>query len=371
MMLPQSSVVPSPADFAAYLRSRQWQFGGIQANWALYTLDPENTAVEVPQLSQSRDYSRVAAALLEELSRIEHRAAAQILREVLASTTDVVRLSLRGSTMNDGRIPVEAGLAAYDGARNLLLAAACSALDRRSAHARRKPDAAMKLLQRVRFGQTEVGSFVLTMESSVPPLLQGRLIELPDEETPLERKTSLLLATALRETQVALQEAAATGSIEPFRSRTPAGLSANLCDALVELIRDTQADQLSVSVSYAHHRPVPPIPAAITFGRDAVPFLSEAATGLRGEASYPAYLLAGVIVSLTSDNPAVGGTVTIRGDVEGSLRQVRVALDAASYSSAIQAHEDRALVTVGGELTPEGKSLRLLNGRDFARVGDE
>ena len=260
MLLPQSSVVPSPADFAAYLRSRQWQFGGIQANWALYTLDPENTAVEVPQLSQSRDYSRVAAALLEELSRIEHRAAAQILREVLASTTDVVRLALRGSTMNDGRIPVEAGLAAYDGARNLLLAAACSALDRRSAHARRKPDAAMKLLQRVRFGQTEVGSFVLTMESSVPPLLQGKLIELPDEEPPLERKTSLLLATALRATELALQEAAATGSIEPFRSRTPAGLSANLCDALVELIRDTQADQLTVSVSYAHHRPVPPVP---------------------------------------------------------------------------------------------------------------
>jgi hypothetical protein len=285
---------------------------------------------------------------------------------------DIVRLAIEGSSTRDGRIPVEAGRRVYEAARDLLLAAACSVIDPRPVFAKRKPEEAMSLLGRARFGQTEVGSFVLTMECSFAPRLQQTLVaDDGDPDAPFERKTYVRLARALHAALDASRESVASGKIEPFRARTNDGVSANVCDAIAEVLEATSAEVLRASFSFAPRRPLASaIPRAIAFSADTSAILREAAARLRDEASYPATDIVGTVVKLDSQDPASGGDAVLRADVDGRMRHIRVSLDPEPYQIAIRAYSDRSLVRCTGDLAREGRSWVLRNPRDFRAAAE-
>lgn len=372
--LPQRSSVPAPAEVAAYLLQQGWSLETSNAQWAEYarSLGDHVCSVEVPQQAAAQDYPRVFGTLLDDLARLENRSPAEVLRDIKAAAVDIVRLAIDSTVTRDGRIPVEAGRLVYGASRDLLLAAACSVIDPRPVFAKRKPDEAMKLLDRVRFGQTEVGSFVLTMECRITPRLQQPL--LPDDgdpDAPLERRTSTRLAQALREAEAATRESSASGKIDPFIARTKSGVSSNLCDAVAEVIEATAADVLTASFSFAARRPLAvDAPRQVVFSSDTAPILREAATRLRDEATYPETDVVGPVVKLDSPDAANGGEAVLKASVDGRFRSVRVALDASAYAEAIEAHKEHLLVRCIGELAREGRSLVLKNTRDFGRLVD-
>lgn len=372
--LAQRSTAPAPAEVSAYLLQRGWRLESSNAQWAEYakTFGGEPCSVEVPQQSAAQDYPRVFGTLLDDLSRLEDRSPAEVLRDIKAAAVDIIRLAIGSTVTRDGRIPLEAGRRVYEASRDLLLAAACSVIDPRPVFAKRKPDDAMKLLDRARFGQTEVGSFVLTIECSISPRLQQPLLSNDgDPDAPLERRTSIRLAHALREAEAATRESSASGRIDPFVARTKLGVSSNLCDAVAEVIEATAADALTASFSFAARRPLAfDAPREVVFSSDTAPILREAAARLRDEAIYPETDVIGPVVKLDSPDAAKGGEVVLKATVDGRFRSVRVALDAAAYAQAIEAHREHLLVRCTGDLAREGRSLVLRNPRDFGGVDE-
>ena len=123
LWLPHASAPATPGDFASYLLGSGWILTKTDDSWATFERDADKVAVEVPQRTSVRDYARLVGFLLDDLARVEARPASSILRDVKASSMDVVRLGIQGSSTRDGRIPVEAGMRAYEAARDLLLAA--------------------------------------------------------------------------------------------------------------------------------------------------------------------------------------------------------------------------------------------------------
>lgn len=372
--IPQPSEAPTPAEVAAYLQQKSWKPLGTKPNWAEYSRDEdgEEILLEIPLRASAADYPRATAILLEDLGRLENRPQAEILRDMKSAATDIVRLALDGSATRDGRIPVEAGRRVYGAARDLLLAAACSVLDPRPVFAGRKPEEAMSLLGRARFGQTEVGSFVLTLECSVPPRLQQSLLpEDGDPEAPLARKTCVRLAQGLAAAESASGESAALRDLEPFRLRAGEGVSANLLDAVSDMIEAAGAETLRASFSFASGRPLTnKVPREAAFTAETSAILREAANRLRAEAIYPASEIYGTVVKLDSENPSAGGEAVVRASWEGRMRKIRVPLSAADYPLAIQAHADRNLVRCTGDLEREGAVWVLRYARDFAILSD-
>jgi hypothetical protein len=64
---------------------------------------------------------------------------------------------------------VQEGVEAVHHVRGLMMAAACTAVQPRAWFRSRKPAQAEQYLRQVRLGQTEQGSYVLTVQSRVPP----------------------------------------------------------------------------------------------------------------------------------------------------------------------------------------------------------
>lgn len=365
----QPAPIPGPSELAAYLLEEGWAFRTADPDWAAYAkiVSGEEVVLEVPQHAEAPDYGRAVSMLIADVARLERRSQLTVVRDVRAASVDIVRIGVEGTSTRDGRIPVEAGRRMYGAARDLLLSAACSVIEPRQAFPKRKPEEAMSLLSRARFGQTEVGSFVLTIECAVAPRFQQTLVDDGDPDAPFERKASVRLARAVQATQAAVRESTAAGRIEPFRERANDGVSANLCEAIAEMLDATFAENVWLGFSFASRRPVAAgVPRRVAFPADTSAILHEAAARLRDEASYPSTEVLGTVVKLDSTDSSAGGDAVLRIDLDGRIRHVRIRLHTEDYQRAIQAHAERAVVRCLGDLAREGRSFVLRNARDFA-----
>jgi hypothetical protein len=195
-------------------------------------LDPGNDEeIVLPLREEVGDFALRVSEVLKVLESVEHRSQLEILRDLLTSSSDLIRVRASTGQTTNGSIPLDLAVLFVEEARDLMLAAACSTVGPRAYYARRKPAQANDYLRGVRMGQTERGSYVLTILSPVPPSLRAAEPEDAPPE-PFERKVSRTLATALASVRTAAQRAAVTGDMQPFREAVEFGVSANFCDAL-------------------------------------------------------------------------------------------------------------------------------------------
>ncbi len=110
-----------------------------------------------------------------------------------------------------GQISLEQGRIVHEHARNLMPAAACAAVEKRSLYAKRMPEQSMSFLNHAKFGSPQWGSYVLTIISPVrPKISSGR--DLPAEEPtnePFEQQTMITLAEAVSALEIAARDAVA------------------------------------------------------------------------------------------------------------------------------------------------------------------
>jgi hypothetical protein len=122
--------------------------------------------------------------------------------------------------------------------RGLLVAAARSVVERRAHHPPGQPPGPVRAyLDRVRLGQTEQGSYVVTLLSPIgtDAAEAERAGRLPLED-PFPRTAVAMLARALETARdTAERVAAGVGRLETFHETVEAGVSANLCDSLAKI----------------------------------------------------------------------------------------------------------------------------------------
>jgi len=367
--LQQAAFPPEPQEIVAYLLSTGWTSAGNDQRWAMLTrrFNGDEVVLEVPLLSNAGGYPRAVTMLISDLSRLEERSATLIIQDMRASRVDTIRLALEGAGTRRGTISVSSDPTTFQAARDLLLSAACSAVERRPVFAKRKPDAAMAFLDAARIARAEPGSFMLSVEVPIPPDFQQTLAN--DADPPFARKVSILVARGIAGAVLAAREAEAGAGIDAFLARTGEGVSANLCEAIGALVNTVEAGSLRASVSFATHWPVASdVPRSTIVTPEVVPALQEAARELRAEAVLLGTDAQGPVVKLHSDDVTRGGDIVIHADVEDRLRFLRITLGPAEYAKAVDAHKQDRLVRIVGDLAREGVSWTLQSPRRFAVI---
>jgi hypothetical protein len=374
VLLASSLPAPTPGDVSAYLRQAGWRPHQPEPKWAVFELlkETKTLTLEVPLLADAGDYKTCIEDLLRNLEIVEKRSAVEILRDIYATTKDVVRLVVKGIQTDPGRVNVVAGLGLHYAVRDLLLAAACAAIEPRAVYVKKKPDKAMEHLQRARFGPSEIGSYVITIETPVAPWLQGPLDPSLDLDPPFERRVGITLSRALLAVKLAAQETDAGGSLEPFTKRVREGVSANLCEAVSSVFEATSATTADFHLAFATSRPAArELPRQVGFLATTSPLLREVARALRAETQWDGIEIEGSIFKLESGDVSQGGLAHVLCQVEGQNRRIRIPLPASSYQSAVTAHADGHVIRCIGEMAREGQSYVLRNPREFSVVQDD
>ncbi|HEX3555868.1 MAG TPA: hypothetical protein VIA62_21845 [Thermoanaerobaculia bacterium] len=358
-----------PVNMAAYLRTHGWQ--EIQKESGRYSIwsrsgGPRGPQILLPLRRDFEDYAIRASQVLAAIEQVEDRSQLEILRDISTIFADVIRIRSKHDQLRDGSVPLDGGVALTRASRDLLLAAACATISAKPFFTTRKPDDALRYVEGLRMGQTEQGSFVLTIQSPVTPDLQGDLLPEQDSD-PFERKVTKTLMRALASLGDAAEQSAATGSIKPFEDAVHLGVSANLCDALANLQEETAAESVEVRMSWAPVRPMeePEIRASVVVPQEVMPLIREASRVFRDFTPQEDVEIDGLVTVLKREDDSEG-IVTITGWVEGRPRKIRVFLSGSDYDRAIEAHRLRALVHCEGNLIKEGRSYRLQEPHDFS-----
>ena len=224
-------------------------------------------------------------------------------------------------------------------------------------------------MNRVRLGQTDHGSFVVTLLTPVvPPPMPALFPDAEDWNAPIERRMTVRLVEALTAVRQATERTAA-GDKEAFGDAVAQGVSANLCEALVRLVEPFPT--LDVGVSWAQTRPLAIASNVVRFGQADAALLREAARSLRDRAPRPDVDLYGFVRLLKRGEEDDDGIIGLATTIDGQRQSVKVVLERVDYERAIQAHHDRAPVVLKGDLDRMGQRWRLLNPRLTGVIRDD
>ncbi|MFJ3657386.1 hypothetical protein ACIPPR_29325 [Streptomyces nigra] len=345
-----------PAVLAALLHRHGWQRrGGAAGRYGRWTPPGPGgggTSLLVPESRAFPDSDDLLTEALTALSRSGTAAAREVL-VCLAVPSDEIRWWRDAPRGPAGAAPWAAEEELRTAARRTLLAAALATRARAGYHGARHRRAAVGMLEDVLVGSAPDGRGL----TAFVPVATGR---------PL----AVRLHQALYAAREAVDYQRATGGMDAFEGAVEAGVSRELIEGLIALVRGTEGAR--VAVEWAPAAGVPEDCQAdgepVEFSPGDLPVLRAAgARYLREEPSVPVRIT-GAVVRMRRTGTRGEGTVRLRVIAGAEVSHVRLTLDEEAYRIAGHAHLVGLPVRVRGRLESRGGFRRLAGARDVVPV---
>ncbi|MGA6113348.1 hypothetical protein [Agrobacterium radiobacter] len=362
----------NPSYAVAYLRARGWEMSAlVDERFSVWHTDYDDEAeILIPIRASAPDFVSVMARTLKQLEDVEGRSQLEILRDLMNSGFDVVRIAAQSPATRDGTVRIEDGLKIFENSREMMLAAACAVVQPRPVFHSRKPQQATDFLRKARFGQTEVGSFVLTVLTPITPsLVTVDLFGNDIDEAPFERSVTETLARAVGR-MVSAAETMAVRGFSAFQEAVKEGVSANLCEAVADLLKADETSTLKVDFAWAMNRPRPAT-KPIFISQSVAGNLEAAAKSFRATDTFDDYVVEGPVVKLQHEAGENTGRATILADLEGRARKVSVVLPLEMYNLAVEAHRNYRQIRLTGDVAKEGRGYNLRDPKRLEIVSDD
>jgi hypothetical protein len=353
----------TPSALAAYARSRSWRRTEPYGQHADVYVSPRDDEALIPRTDRLGDYAAAVSSVIGAFAKEADTDEFSIYRDVLGADHDVVRVRAVVDD-DDGSIPIDAGVEIVRQSRDMLLAAACSIHNPLPYYRAGANRDATDYMRSVKLGQTEIGSFVVTLLAPVPPLLSPQQPTLDPswaglDDEPWERLVTRRLVKALTASRNATE--ASVSEQSAFEKAVEHGVSANLCEALAGLVEQSQ--ETEISVAWAKTRPEAEPRSRIVFSRKDGAILKEAARTFRLRQAKENETLFGKVTDLHRGTTEIDGKVTLKALIEGKLQSVTALLDSSTYSKVLLAHDRKLPVVVRGDLRRIGQRWSLEQAR--------
>ncbi|MEU9983657.1 hypothetical protein [Streptomyces sp. NPDC050856] len=345
-----------PLVLGALLDRHGWRRrGGAAGRYARWTPPGPGTGAASLLVPESRSFPDCDDLIGEALTALA-RCATPSAREVLAGLTvpsDEIRWWQEAPAGPGGTVPWPVQEQLRAAARQVLLAGALAVHGRAGYHGTRHRRKARAALDGVLVATAPAGRGL----TAFVPVDPGRAL-------------TVALHHALYAARDAVDYQRATGRTEAFGAAVRAGVSRELTEALIALVRG--AEGAGIALEWAPAAGVPAgcaaRPEPVEFSPGDLPALRAAgARYLRDEPSVPV-LLTGTVVRMRRQGPRGPGTVRLRVLAGAEVPHVRVALDEVAYRTAGQAHLAGLPVRVAGRLESRGGFRRLTDACDVVPV---
>ncbi|MBI4548315.1 MAG: hypothetical protein HY707_10065 [Ignavibacteriae bacterium] len=353
-------------DLTAYLERHGWRLTETVAiNSSLWTHTEGSTESELllPAKRSTDDYATRISQALSVLQRIEDRSQLDILRDITLAGVDVIKI--RAPEVDPKRMSthLRSGLEILGNAMEMMAAAASAALSPRRVLPTRRPAQVDEYLKWLELGQSEKGSYVLTILSRVETMLSENILPLFELlETPFPRKVTRTLSKALEATKSASTASVSQAGYQSFIDSVPNGISANLCEAIAGMLKKgPEIESIDLRITWAPKVPEIELPSSFSFIRSEADVLSEAARVLRAESPTEGILITGVVINLHREEGATDGIATVACVIDGNIRKLAVPLQASDYNLAIEAHRTKRALLFKADIALVGRQYNAAN----------
>jgi hypothetical protein len=273
----------------------------------------------------TRDFLSRMFEALKEISLEKNVNIETVFRQMLASGFELLKVSSVGPSSKNGTVSLSDGVKLIANVRDLLIASASAVIEPRRSYARRRAELAEAFLRDARLGQTEHGSFVLTV---LAPVMKVETDVLPGFEPPLPFG-SRVVETLLNATDEAANAAKLSFEYtnwfdQRFVPLVSIGVNANLWSAISGLLNVESAERVIFSVSPNSQFPFKQtkveIPATLSER------FAKAAFEFRKDPPLDNVPVHGKTVSFRREAVTKTGKVSIKANIGGGNRRVSFSL---------------------------------------------
>lgn len=361
----------NPLAFKRYLKETGWTaFQTKREDIAIYQYmrDTVFEQVTIPLDRRLCDYAHAMYTAVKGVASIENRSSEQMLLILLNPYADIIKIRIADPDVEAGNILVDRAVNLYDNARKLVVASALDILHPKPFHAGRIDDIVQKFVDQCRFGQTEIGSYVISLVCPFGDCEGSEWRQLsifsPKEEcsNSLTRKVTSHLMRGVYAIKTAVDE----------ETDLTEGISANFCDALANIGSQNGRSILEFGAQWSPSvsSNIPQYCKVSLTGDYVAPIL-ELSKKLRPKRSKTTKIL-GRVKALDA-NPLIdqrrNGTVTISYLNESAKAStLKMVLESADYGKAILAHQTGQYISAEGTIT--GNTAKKMDCTAFSIIDD-
>ncbi len=345
-----------------YLRLHNWRERGTNSlgvsSWVYADRSGRKSSVILPPSADFDDYAERASELLYTLSVVEDRPELAIYNDILLIGSDTIRFRSKHPETEDGNIPLPDGIMLYQGAYDLLVAAATVVDQKRAYLPNRKPNEAMQYVQSTTIAPSERGSYVLVLHSRLNPNAD---IQHNYELIPYGRRVLQTLSNAL----TSLQNLA--DDIDPLTVGDHAieenvggfvreGGSLDLCQAIDELNKSAKENTVEITFSWSPQYPAnEQITRSIVIGTRMAELSQRIGQTIRRQWIAEEKSIRGNVVRLVRGGEDYVADITIDGFIDNRRKRVRLHIrNREDHQLVIRAYETGRQVMCKGNLIRRG-----------------
>ena len=361
----------TPVLLSTYLSVHGWE---RQETWkeriGVWALEGETGAVEVlvPLREQSDAYAVRMSEAVATLARVEERSQLDLYYDLIGAGADVIQLRpMSGRAQQNWSLNDSAELLAR--AKDLLLSAARAAENPgRPVHHGRLSASVQDYLREIRPLPGYEWGQELTVHSPVP-VLYNTQTDLGDQfKQPFPRQVTHALNRGLGEAFKTAEAIIGGESIDTFEAVAMQGVSANLCEAVAALARQSRG--VEVSVSWAPVRPSEVSGGRFAFAESAADVLGQGADLLRQKHPSLDVLIQGEIVRLDRHSQEdFDGKAVVLTDVDERPVALQVQFNITERDEVLRAFRDNLQIRVNGNIYREGRRHQLRDPANFVVLG--
>ncbi|RBL99228.1 hypothetical protein C1H84_16215 [Glutamicibacter soli] len=368
MSLPDAGLLPT---LASLLGRLGWTTtGGVPGKFEIWESPGTGDEIIFPLDPSRSDFERLLYTARRQLERYLGPEAKRYVELAALTSTHALEETQwkKESSYEAGLIAWPQGEQLYASAREMLVASAKAAKERRMYHGNASSHVARSFLSSCLMGQTQVGSFIITAHApaartfnfseadDMRPVLPG----LPAPASTSGEEIMNWFETALEATRTCLDSYRKDDDIRVFDSAVGEGLSFEFARALSTATRDTES-----AVSLIRPRPGVRSPEReFTFIPDEAPMLERVASHYAQAYEPEEVTLRGEVAVLQHESNTDDRIVRVITDSGGKYRKVRLRLSPDQYVKAIDAHRQALKLAFTGKVQREGNLNWVYSPRD-------
>ena len=319
--------------------------------------------IKVPCNRDFSDYPEAIYKAVSTIAEIEGKSVEQIILELLNPLSDIIRVRHIGSDVENGSILIENGINLYENAKKLLTNAALDILSYKKIYKGRTPEGVAEFISRCRYGQTEFGSYVISLVCPFVKVDNNEVQQLSlfsDEEISaysLTRKVTNRVIESIEKIKDTIDKGEdLSGVIESMQNP----ISVSFLDSLTNLNISTEDSALEVSVKWA---PTVKLNRAsiskATISHDYYAPLKTIVEKYKSEDASTSISIEGRIGKLVAspniEDRTTGQAQLVYIDENSHAKKITLDLGKEEYDLAIHAHSEGRTVRANGEIS--GKKM--------------
>ncbi|MDN3905784.1 hypothetical protein [Arthrobacter sp. YD2] len=375
----------TPASVAGWLAANDWGCaaqGPSGQIWTPISNPREALGIMLPTDQSYADYDRRLADAVLQLQEVFSWDLAELAENISSVHADLFFLRL-DQTMRDGTIPFRQAAKLLESIDQMMKSAALVAYNPHHSGQGRAPSTVTDFLEQdLRMGHTKRGSFIITVAArhdneeelhqeikrKVEPLLEdgpdNRKVESIVERPTVPTFARRVMSTLNRSLVATRHHISTDHDFIDLESAVDAGVRLPLLEALVDIGQAEGLKSVDMRFDWSAFQPEPPdISSTVEFRAATFESVSVVSDRLRKEYEPRSETIAGHVSELKrspdQEVDAEVGSVVVRAELDGRLRNVHVELSGSDYESAILAHHRRVPVILSGTLRNEKRSWIL------------